>query len=204
MLIRQTKNSEFAETERLTREAFWNVYSPGCSEHLILHKLRQSPQYVPQLDCVLEHEGKLVAHIAYAEGTLTDETGSTQPLLLFGPVSVLPKFQNRGFGGALICNTLEQAKRLGYAAVVITGSPAYYHRFGFESASAHGIFHKEFPQGEGSPFFMYKVLDVQKAQAFRGVYQDPPCYFVQADEVEAFDRAFPPKIREKRPGQLSE
>ena len=124
--------------------------------------------------------------------------------MLFGPVSVLPKFQNRGFGGTLICNTLEQAKQLGYAAVVITGSPAYYHHFGFESASAHGIFHKEFPQGEGAPFFMYKVLDVQKAQALRGVYQDPPCYFVQADEVEAFDRAFPPKIKEKRPGQLSE
>lgn len=204
MLIRRTKTSEFDETENLTREAFWNVYSPGCSEHLILHKLRQSPQYVPQLDCVLEHEGRLVGHIAYAEGTLTDEAGHAQPLLLFGPVSVLPQYQNHGFGGALISGTLEQAKQLGYAAVVITGNPAYYRRFGFEPASAHGIFHKDFPKGEASPFFLCRVLNAQKAPALRGVYQDPPCYFVQADEVEAFDRAFPPKIKEKLPGQLSE
>ena len=35
----ETENDSF-EAENLTREAFWNVYRPGCDEHLVLHELK--------------------------------------------------------------------------------------------------------------------------------------------------------------------
>ena len=49
---------------------------------------------------------------------------------------------------------------------------------------------------------MVKFLDDAAAKTIRGVYSDPPCYFVDPGKVEEFDRQFPPKIKEKRPGQL--
>lgn len=177
------------------------MYRPGCVEHYVLHVLRDDAAFVPALDYVLEADGEIAAHIAYAEGTLQTECG-TLPLLLFGPVSVLPRLQGKGYGSRLIAFTLEQARALGYPAVVITGAPAYYHRFGFESASAHGIFYEGMDPREESPFFMVKFLDPAADGALKGVYTDPACYFPDVAAVEAFDRAFPPKVKEKRPGQL--
>lgn len=201
MQIRKEEPKDYAAVETLTREAFWNVYRPGCMEHYVLHILRTNDAFVPELDCVLEEDGQIVAHIAYAEGTLRTEADSRK-LLLFGPVSVLPAYQGQGYGAKLIAFTLERARELGYDAVVITGDPAYYSRFGFESASKYGIFYDGMDPKEECPFFMVKFLKETAAGAVRGVYSDPPCYFADPDKVEAFDRAFPPKVKEKRPGQL--
>ena len=199
MLIRREEPRDYAAVENLTREAFWNVYRPGCTEHYVLHVLRDDPAFVPPLDYVIEEDGAPVAHIAYAKGTLQTD-GETQELLLFGPVSVLPSRQKQGYGSKLIEFTLEQARALGYPAVVITGDPGYYGRFGFEPASKYGICYAG-ADGE-FPFFMVKFLDESARGNLRGVYSDPPCYFADPAAVEKFDRAFPPKIKEKRPGQL--
>ena len=201
MNIRKEQQKDYFEVENLTREAFWNVYRPGCMEHYVLHVLRNDPAFVPELDYVIEEDGKMIAHIAYAEGTLQTDNG-TGKLLLFGPVSVLPELQGRGYGAKLIAFTLEKAAELGYPAVVITGNPEYYSRFGFESASKYGIFYEGMNQQEEFPFFMVKFLRDAAVGTIHGVYSDPPCYFADADLVEAFDRKFPQKKKEKRPGQL--
>lgn len=201
MTIRKEQPNDYFTVENLTREAFWNVYRPGCMEHYVLHMLRTDPSFVSELDYVIEEEGKIIAHIAYAEGVLRTEAG-TQRLLLFGPVSVLPEQQGRGYGAQLISFTLEKAKELGYPAVVITGNPDYYSRFGFESASKYGIFYEGMDPTEEAPFFMVKFLQDAAAGTIRGVYSDPPCYFTAPDLVEEFDRQFPPKKKEKHPGQL--
>ena len=190
MQIRKEESKDYAAVEMLTREAFWNVYRPGCMEHYVLHVLRTNDAFVPELDYVLE-EGQIVAHIAYAEGTLRTEADSRN-LLLFGPVSVLPAYQGQGYGAKLIAFTLERAQELGYDAVVIMGAPAYYSRFGFESASKYGIFYDGMNPKEECPFFMVKFLNETAAGAVRGMYSDPPCYFADPEKVEAFDRTFPP------------
>lgn len=200
-MLRLEEERDYRAVEELTREAFWNVYQPGCSEHLILHKLRQAACFVPELTYVLEEDGQIVAHIAYARGTLTKPKGEQGVLLLFGPVSVLPAYQKKGCGSRLICFTLEKAAQLGYPAVVITGSPEYYQRFGFESAAKYGIALKGLSQ-EAALFFMVKVLDAEAVDDLAGEYEDPACYQVSSAEVEAFDRSFPPKVKEVRPGQL--
>lgn len=201
MEIRRETPQDYREVENLTREAFWNVYRPGCMEHFVLHILRSDPAFVPELDYVLEEDGKILAHIAYAQGRLQGE-GGTENMLLFGPVSVLPEIQGRGYGARLIEFTLEKAREMGYPAVVITGSPEYYSRFGFESASRHGIFYEGVDPSQEFPFFMVKFLQKGAAGRVKGVYSDPPCYFVEEARVEEFDRSFPPRKKERRPGQL--
>ncbi len=58
--IRLEEEADYRETENLTREAFWNVYCPGCKEHFVLHRYRQDPAFVPELDFVMELDGEMI------------------------------------------------------------------------------------------------------------------------------------------------
>ena len=202
MDIRLEKPEEYRQVENLVREAFWNVYQPGCVEHYLLHKLRDDPRFVPELDYVVEEEGKVVAQIAYAKGIYRPDAGGEQELLLFGPVGVLPEYQNKGYGSALIRFTLKRARELGWPAVVITGNPAYYSRFGFEPAGKYGIHHAMVDREDPFPVFQIQVLDPSRLPPSPGTYWDLPCYEPSQEDVEAFDRQFPEKKKEVRPGQL--
>ena len=200
MKLRLEESKDYKIVENLIREAFWNVYKPGCDEHLIMHQLRNDESFVSNLDYVLEVENEIVAHIVYSLGKLKKENGDEVDALIFGPVGVLPSKQKQGYGSYIITETLKIAKNLGYPCVVITGNPKYYHRFGFETASNYEIYHDQLPKD--IPVFMVKVLDEEKMKDFKGIYSDPKCYYVDEKDVEEFDQQFPPKVKEKRPGQL--
>ena len=202
MNIRMERPEDYFESETLTREAFWNVYRPGCLEHYVLHVLRRDPCFVPELTLVAEEDGHIVGQITAATGTLTRPNGEQTPLLLFGPLGVLPDQQGRGIGSALLTAALERAQAQGFHAAVLTGAPAYYRRFGFETATLRGLHYEGLDPAEECPFFMVRVLDETRAAELQGVYADPACYFADGAEVDAFDRAFPPKVKETRPGQL--
>ena len=58
--IRLEEKKDYREVENLVRESFWNVYRPGCSEHYVIHVLRDDPAFVPELDYVMEQDGKLI------------------------------------------------------------------------------------------------------------------------------------------------
>lgn len=200
MKIRLEEEKDYFEVENLTREAFWNVYRPGCFEHLVIHKLRNDAVFVKELDYVIEEESKIVANIVYAKGRLTLEDGNIKDTLIFGPVSVLPEYQKKGYAEKLINYTLELASRMGYPFVLITGNPNYYKKYGFESASKYGIYYEGMSKEDESPFFMIKVLDESKL--VRGIYSDPEVYNIDENELEEFDKHFPIKAKEKREGQL--
>lgn len=197
MQIRLETKKDYREVENLTREAFWNVYRPGCVEHYVLHKLREDKCFIPELDYVMEADGRIVANIVYAKAKVDEH-----PVIIFGPVSVLPAYQGKGYGKKIISYTLDKARELGYPLVLITGNPDYYKKYGFESASKHGIFYEGMDKTEECSFFMVKILDNEKAKPIRGTYADPDVYKVDKKEVEAFDKDFPPKVKEVREGQL--
>ena len=188
--------------ETLTREAFWNVYRPGCVEHYVLHGFRQRPEFIPALTLVLETENGIIAHIMYSHAKIQCDNGDMIPIVVFGPVSVLPAYQHQGYGSKLIRYSLEQARSLGYGAVAITGNPAYYHRFGFVSGQSQGIFYADMPREADCPFFMIKELQDGYLKGVTGTYSDPQGYLVSDAEVDAFDRSFPPKEKKILPGQL--
>lgn len=70
MIIRKEKQSEQKQVENLVREAFWDVYMPGCSEHYLTHLLRQSPIFIPDLSFVAEEGGQLVGMIYYTKAQI--------------------------------------------------------------------------------------------------------------------------------------
>lgn len=200
--IRREEEKDYFEVENLIREAFWNVYRPGCYEHFVMHRLRKDPCFVKELDYVMEYDHQIIAQIAYAKGTIECEDGKIIEMLLFGPVSVLPQFQHQGYGERLIRYTMNVAKDLGYPSIVITGNPDYYHKYGFESCSRYHIYYEGMDRNDDAPFFMIKVLDECNIQHLRGIYRDPSCYMVEEKDLEVFDQLFPQKIKEKREGQL--
>ena len=202
MTIRLEDPNDYREVENLTREAFWTKYRPGCFEHYVLHRYRDRPEFVKELDYVVEEDGKIVAHIMYSRAQITADDGRTIPIMIFGPVSVLPEKQGKGYGSRIIRYTLDLAEKLGCGAVAITGDPDYYHRLGFASGSAVGIYYDGIPRSEEAPFFMVKELKKGFLEGVTGVYRDPEGYCAVDADVEAFDAGFPPKEKKKLPGQL--
>ena len=201
-IIRPETKGDAATTENITREAFWNVYQPGCDEHYILHRYRGLPEYIPELSLVLEENGEILAHIMYSHAQVVTTEGKSVPVVLFGPVSVRPDKQKMGYGSALIRESLVRAKTMGFGAVVITGSAEYYSRFGFGSAQSFGVYYGEISD-EPTPFFMALELKPGYLDGVRGVYSDPPGYLVDdADALAAFDAQFPKKEKLKLPGQI--
>lgn len=190
------------EVENLTREAFWNKYRPGCSEHYVLHQFRNRPDFVKELDYVIEEDGKIVAHIMYCKSEIICDNGGIIPIMTFGPVSVLPEYQGKGYGSKLIRFTLEKTLELGCGGIAITGNPDYYQRFGFVSGHSMHIYYAAVPRDKETPFFMVKELESGYLTGIRGTFQDPDGYMVEDAEVEEFDAGFPPKEKKKLPGQL--
>ena len=202
MNIRPEEPKDYREVEELTREAFWNKYRPGCMEHYVLHCYRSRPEFVKELDYVIEEDGKIVAHIMYSHAKITGDDSRDIPIMVFGPVSVLPEQQGKGYGSKLIRYTLDLAEKMGCGAVAITGDPTYYRRFGFVSGSALGVCYDGIPRTEEAPFFMVKELKEDFLRGVASVYRDPEGYFVADADVDAFDADFPPKEKKKLPGQL--
>jgi len=98
----------------LTREAFWvNTDSRSfIDEHLLVYKLRSTPAFMPELDYVAEINGRIVSNIMYSKAKIIATNGKNHEVLTFGPLSVLPEFQNQGIGKALMYFTIAEARRL--------------------------------------------------------------------------------------------
>ena len=75
MIIRLEDTKDYREVENLTREAFWNVYRPGCTEHYVLNQYRTNPDFIPELDFVMEVDGKIIGHVMFSKAELVLDDG---------------------------------------------------------------------------------------------------------------------------------
>ena len=139
MEIRREQEQDHRAVETLTRDAFWDLYKPGCDEHLVLHKMRHVPAFVPELDFVATIDDVVVGNIVYSKAKVVDGQGKEHEVLCMGPLGVLPAYQKQGIGSALIAHSTHIAKEMGYKGVIIFGDPKYYHRFGYKDASVYHI-----------------------------------------------------------------
>ena len=139
IIFRLEEESDYRDVENITREAFWNIHQPGSDERLLVHKLRKDKSFVKNLDFVALVDGEIVGHIIYTERELKADDGASHPILVFGPVCVLPEYQNKGIGSKLIEHTIKLAKKMDYRAILIYGYPDYYKRFGFKVSKEYGI-----------------------------------------------------------------
>lgn len=200
--IRKETSADYRTVENLTREAFWNVYRPGCTEHYVLHQFRDRPEFVKELDLVLEVGGQIIGHVMFVRAEITADDGRILPIMTFGPISIHPAFQRMGYGKILLDDALEKAARMGVGAVCMEGNIAFYGKCGFDIASKSGIHYYAEPRDELVPYFLLKQLKEGFLDGVTGIYQTPAGYFVDEAEAEGFDRQFPPKEKLKLPGQL--
>jgi len=182
----------------LIREAFWNLYVPGCNEHFILHNLRNSSDFVPELDFVAEKEGQLVGQIAYSRGIIKCKRGEEKEVITFGPVSVLPAFQKRDIGSALIIHTINLARDMGYPATCIYGDPRYYSRFGFRCAERY-----EIRTGDGKFAVALQVLELKQGvlKNMSGKFIESVAFAVDETEFAQYDATFPFKEKNETHSQ---
>lgn len=202
IIIRLEKKEEYREVENLVRESFWNVYRPGCLEHYVLHKLRDDAAFVPELDFVMERNGELIGQNVFMRATIKADDGRDIPIMTMGPICITPALKRKGYGKILLDYSLNKAKELGCGAVCFEGNIDFYGKSGFTYASELGIRYHGLPEGEDASFFLCKELIAGYLDGVTGEYATPQGYFVDENEAESFDKAFPPKKKEKLAGQL--
>lgn len=201
-IIRPEKKEDYRENENLVREAFWNVYRPGCSEHYLLHVLRDDPAFVKELDFVMEQDGRLIGQNLFVRTVINADDGRVIPVLTMGPIGILPALKRQGYGKQLLDYSLERAAEMGFGAVLFEGNIAFYGKSSFDYSRNFGIRYHDLPEGADDSFFLCKELIPGYLNGVTGVYQTPKAYYVDDADVEAFDRTFPSKEKLKLPGQL--
>ena len=201
-IIRLERKDEHREVETLIREAFWNVYRPGCLEHYVIHVLRDDPAFVPELDLVMEKDGRIIGQTMYMRSNIRADDGREIPIMTMGPICITPELERQGYGRHLLDHSLELAAGLDCGAVCFEGNIDFYGKSGFRYASEYGIRYHGLPEGADASFFLCKELKTGYLDGITGVYAPPQGYFVEEAEAEEFDKQFPPKEKRKLPGQL--
>ena len=200
--IRLEKQEEYREVENLVRESFWNVYRPGCSEHYVLHVLRDDPDFVKELDFVMELDGRIIGQNMFMKTVINADGGGDVPVLTMGPIGITPELKRRGYGKKLLDFSLEKAAEMGFGAVLFEGNIGFYGKSGFDYASKFGIRYHDLPEDADASFFLCRELITGYLDGVTGVYQTPQGYYVPDAEVDEFDKGFPEKEKLKLPGQL--
>lgn len=198
MIIRNETEKDYTIVEEMTREAFWNLYVPGCDEHYLVHTMRKHEDFIPELDFVVESDGKVVGNIMYTKAKLIDETGNEKPILTFGPLCVRPGYQRKGIGKELLRVSFDKALAMGYDTVVIFGNPSNYVARGFKSCIRFNVC----LEGDVFPSaMMVKELKPDLFDGRRWFYSESPVYHFEQDQVEEYDKRFPAKEKKHQPHQ---
>ncbi len=201
-IIRLERTEEHRETETLVREAFWNVYRPGCLEHYVLNQLRNDEAFVPELNFVMEKDGRLIGQNMFMSAVIKADDGRDIPIMTMGPICITPELQGKGYGKILLDYSLEKAAELGCGALCFEGNINFYGKSGFTYASEFGIRYHGLPEGADASFFLCKELKNGYLDGISGEYTPPKGYFVDEAQAEEFDKQFPPKEKLKLPTQL--
>ena len=197
ILLRLEEEKDYRIVDELTREAFWNHHVPGCDEHLLIHNLRKTKEFVKELDFVAIYNNQIVGNIVYVK-TMIKNNSIKHSVLTFGPVSVLPNYQNKGIGSKLINHTIDLSRKMGFIAIIIYGDPAYYKRFDFKESKHFRItdMDKKYPAA-----LLVLELYQNSLKGIEGVFEEGNAYVVNRNELEEFDKGFVKKEKGYSPTQ---
>ena len=148
LIIRLETKDDYRAVENLTREAFWNVYRPGCMERYVLHCLRDDPAFVPELDFVMELNGELIGQVIYVWSEIDCDDGRTLPIMTFGPIGIAPAYKWKGYGKRLLDHSMEKAEEMGAGALAITGNIDFYGKSGFVPAKTKSVRYADDPEAD--------------------------------------------------------
>jgi putative acetyltransferase len=126
--IREERLDDIAAVRDLNRQAFGQD-----QESNIVDALRANGAAL--LSLVATVKDQVVGHIMYSPISVGDNVMGAA----LGPMAVLPEFQRQGIGSKLIEVGNRKLKDAGCPFIIVVGHADYYPRFGFRSASKHGI-----------------------------------------------------------------
>ena len=197
--IRPENEADHLTVETLTREAFWNLYRPGCDEHYTTHLIRGHEDFLPQLTFVAEVDGQIVGSILYTRSWVINELGEKIETATFGPLCVHPGWQRRGVGTALIEHTRQLAVQMRYPAILILGDPHNYVKHGFKTGKDLSVCTPDgrYPLG-------LLVLELRPgffASNQQWKFQTSAVYEFAQEDAEDYDARFPPKEKKHRYSQ---
>ncbi|MDO5329763.1 MAG: N-acetyltransferase [Coriobacteriia bacterium] len=191
IVIQNEDLKDYREVENLVREAFWNVYKPGCSKHYVLHTLRNHPDFIKELDFVIKHNDKIIGQIVFVKNHVNDT---------MGPLCIHPDYQGKDYGRQLLEHGLNKAKEKGYCAILIEGDYNFYNKSGFDYASKFNIKYAGLPENADDSFFLCNELKPGSLKP--GIYSTHPAYLVYDKDAEEFDKNFSKKEKLKLPSQI--
>ena len=196
--IRNEEESDYEIVEKITRQAFWNLYVPGCNEHYLVHVMRSHEDFVSELDLVIEVDGHIIGNIMYTKAKLVDESGNEKEILTFGPVCILPEYQRMGYGKMLIEDSFERAVAHGYDVIVIFGNPGNYVGRGFKSAKKFNVCLENdiFPSA-----MLVKELKPEVLDGRKWFYHDSQVMKIDEEEAERFDAGLEKMEKKVQPSQ---
>lgn len=198
MQIRREEEKDYQRVEQITRRAFYNIHTPGCTEHYLVHIMRSHEEFIPELDFVAEQDGRVIGNIMYTKARLVDEAGTQKEIITFGPVSVAPEYQRQGCGKRLIAHSLRRAAELGYDVVVIFGSPANYVSSGFQSCKKYNVC---LEGGKYPAAMLVKELRPGALDGRKWSYYESPVMEIREEDAQAFDDALEPMEKKHLPSQ---
>ncbi len=201
LIIRGETPADFQVCEEVVREAFYNRYAPGCSEHLVLHQARKAPDFEPWHSLVAEYEGNIIGQVLLVPALIEGEEQEYKTFTI-GPVCTLPACYHRGIGSALMRAMIQTAKEHGAQSIFLMGDPKYYHRFGFVSASKYGIHLPGMDKSEEAAFFMALPLREGALEGVSGIFMESDVYKTDEETLKEYDKRFPKRKAMKLPGQL--
>lgn len=138
LVIRDETDGDVAAIAEVTIAAFKTLEISNQTEQYIIEALRAARALAVSL--VAEVNGRVVGHIAFSPVTISDGTPNWYGL---GPVSVLPDYQRKGVGKALISEGLSRLRKLHARGCCLVGHAGYYERFGFKNTP--GLVHEGVP-----------------------------------------------------------
>lgn len=198
IIIRNEEEKDYSIVEEMTRKAFYNLYIPGCTEHYLVHIMRKHNDFIPELDFVLELDGKIIGNIMYTKARLVDENGQEKEILTFGPLCIHPDYQRKGYGKKLLEYSFNKAISLGYDVIVIFGSPSNYVARGFKSCKKYNVCL------EGGVFpsaMMVKELENNTLDGRKWTYYDSPIMQIDEKEAQKFDDSLEKLEKKTLPSQ---
>ena len=201
-IIRLERIEERREVETLVRDSFWNVYRPGCLEHYVLNQLRNDPAFVPELNFVMEKDGRIIGQNMFMRASIKADDGRDIPIMTMGPICIANEYKRQGYGKKLLDYSLEKAVERGCGALCFEGDINFYGKSDFAFASRFGIRYHGLPEGADASFLLCKELIPGYLDGITGEYATPEGYFVDEQEAEKFDKEFPPKEKLKLPTQI--
>lgn len=134
-VIRKEEPKDYEAVYAVLKKAFAHAAHADGNEQEPVNELRKGAAFIPELSPVAEIDGMIAGHVMFTKANV-----GQQEVLALAPLSVLPEYQRKGIGTALIKEGHKIAQQLGYEYSVVLGSEEYYPKAGYLPADVFGIF----------------------------------------------------------------